>query len=324
MSKPIDPIGVNPTAYDYINAAQAGQSSGSEISNVLNGAIEEQIRQSLMPNMGGLGGPGAIPGVYMPSSTAGMENALLATAENGEMSGAHLMLFMMIMMMQTSDSGGELAPIIQMVMQKLSESGGNTSGDIINPLSIPLGTKQNDVLDSLDTDPKIRRMVDIALSQVGTREKNKDGSYGSGNYTDYGAWYGMDGQPWCAMFVSWAADQAGILNTSVPKHASTAKGVSAYKEKGLYAPQNTDYIPKEGDAIYFSSSAGRIKHVGIVIAYDPASNKVYTVEGNTNNAVRIRHYDINDSRIHGYGKNGGTSYGTIPGSSTSGVGANTV
>jgi len=126
------------------------------------------------------------------------------------------------------------------------------------------------------------------------------------------------------MFVSWAADQAGILNNVVPKHASTARGVAAYQESGLYAPRQSNYQPREGDAIYFQSSSGRIRHVGIVVAFDPATNKVYTVEGNTDNAVRIRHYDLNNPSIHGYGRNGGTDFGKIPASSSSGSGANTV
>src|SRR3712207_8950822 len=38
----------------------------------------------------------------------------------------------------------------------------------------------------------------------------------------YGAWYGLDGNSWCAMFVSWCANEAGILNRTVPKYASCA------------------------------------------------------------------------------------------------------
>jgi len=172
-----------------------------------------------------------------------------------------------------------------------------------------------------ETQTAVKRMVDAALEKVGYRERNRDGSFGSGNMTKFGAWYGMDGQPWCAMFVSWAADQAGLLHDVVPKHASTARGVAAYQEKGMYAPRNSGYTPREGDAIYFQGSNGQIRHVGIVVAFDPATNRVYTVEGNTSNAVRIRHYDANNTRIHGYGKNGGTSFGTIPTNSSSGAGA---
>jgi len=335
--------GINPVSYETVSKTQAGSDSGSTFSNVLNDALKDQIMQSAMSGMsgmsgmgamssmsgmnglngmtgisgmGGIGGTGIIPGVYMPSATAGMENTMLAVAEQGEMSGAHLMLFMLIMMMQTGDSGSELAPIMQMMVQMLSQTTKTDSDDTL---------LRNNMLDPSNTDPSIRNMVDIALSQVGTRERNADGSFGSGNYTEYGAWYGMDGQPWCAMFVSWSADQAGLLNSVVPRHASCTMGVSAYRDRGLYSPQASNYLPREGDAIYFQHpSSGQIKHVGIVVAYDPQSQRVFTVEGNTSNAVRIRHYSISDPRIHGYGRNGGTSNGIIPGGSTSGSGANTI
>jgi hypothetical protein len=263
--------------------------------------------------MSGLGGPGAMFGAQMPSATAGMENAIIASAEAGEMSGEHLLLFMLIMMMQSSDAGSEFAPIMQMMAQMLSQSQPREGA-----------AAQNNMLGRLDTNPGIRKMVDTALSQVGYRERNKDGSVGNGNFTQFGAWYGMDGQPWCAMFVSWSADQAGILNNVVPKHASTNMGVAAYREKGLYAEHGSGYTPREGDAIYFTNSAGRIGHVGIVVAYDPRTQRIYTVEGNTDNAVRIRHYDMDNPRIHGFGRNGGTSFGRIPKTSTTGNGANIV
>jgi len=314
-----DPIIATPTVYDKAKTPQSGSVSGTNFSDVLNGRIGGQLAQAAMSGMSGLTGMNSIPGVNMPPVSGGIEDTLIATAGAGEMSGEHLMLFILIMMMQSGSSGGDFAPIVQMLTQMLS-SPTNDSAVREDDVSGMLSS-----MNTLDSNPGIRRMVDIALSQVGTREKNRDGTYGNGNITKYGAWYGMDGQPWCAMFVSWSADQAGILNDVVPKHASTNAGVNAYKAKGLYETQSSGYIPREGDAIYFcNKTTKRIQHVGIVVAYDPVSKKVYTVEGNTSNAVRIRHYDINDPRIHGYGKNGGVSFGTIPESSTSGSGANTI
>jgi len=272
---------------------------------------------AMLGGMGGLGGINALNGAFMPSISSGMENTLISTAESGQMSGAQLMLFIMMMMMQSSDGSSDMTPILQMMAGMLSKFSGDVATSRPNNMIMPVPQEES----SND----IKRMVDIALEQVGYRERNSDGSFGNGNRTKFGAWYGMDGQPWCAMFVSWAADQAGIINDVVPKHASTNAGANAYRERGLYAPQESGYIPREGDAIYFySPSKGRIGHVGIVVAYDPETRRVYTVEGNTDNAVRIRHYDINNPRIDGYGKNGGTSYGTIPTTSSSGTGANTV
>ena len=46
-------------------------------------------------------------------------------------------------------------------------------------------------------------IIGVALTQVGYTE-------GSNNYTKYGVWYGLPNSPWCGMFVSWCANQAGI------------------------------------------------------------------------------------------------------------------
>jgi len=289
---------------------------------VANGGINAMLGG--LGGLGGFGGLGGIGGIdgsnplmgVMPSISSGMENSLVSAAEAGEMSGVQLMLFMFMMMMQTSDGGGDTSFMMQIMASMLS----NFSNDVAANRPTPMATLGE--MQIPETQTAVTRMVDAALEKVGYQERNRDGSNGSGNYTKFGAWYGMDGQPWCAMFVSWAADQAGILHDVVPKHASTSRGVAAYQEKDMYEPRSSGYKPREGDAIYFQGANGQVRHVGIVVAYDPATNRVYTVEGNTSNAVRIRHYDANSARIHGYGKNGGTGFGTIPSNSTTGAGAN--
>lgn len=45
------------------------------------------------------------------------------------------------------------------------------------------------------------RALNVALSQLGVTETGN-------NKTKYGEWYGMDGNAWCAMFVSWCFHQA--------------------------------------------------------------------------------------------------------------------
>jgi len=341
---------INMPTYDGVNqsGSENNQKTDGNFSEILSDMLKEQALQSTLMKMsgstgnsnglgganamlgglgglsgtnamiGGLGGLGGIDGMggLMPSISSGMENTLISAAGSGEMSGAQLMLFMMIMMMQSGNmagGGSDMAPIMQMLAGMLSKFSDDTSSNSPNNM-VNLVDIQEDTKDG------IKRMVDAALAEVGYQEKSKDGS---GNITKFGAWYGMDGQPWCAMFVSWAADQAGILNDVVPKHASTARGVAAYQEIGLYSPRDSGYQPREGDAIYFHSN-GRISHVGIVVAFDPDTQKVYTVEGNTNNSVRIRNYDLSNPGIHGFGRNGGTSFGVIPTSSSSGSGANTV
>ena len=45
----------------------------------------------------------------------------------------------------------------------------------------------------------------VARKELGVKE-----SPAGSNRTKYGAWYGLDGQPWCMMFVQWVFDQAGV------------------------------------------------------------------------------------------------------------------
>jgi hypothetical protein len=146
------------------------------------------------------------------------------------------------------------------------------------------------------------------------------------NMTPYGKWYGFDGNPWCAMFVSWCADQAGILGTKVPKYKRVTAGKSFYIQKGNYKSRASGYEPKAGDVIFFAQKDNRGKihhHTGIVSAYDGKSKTVYTIEGNSGDAIASRKYSLSSSYIDGYGKNGGQDNGTIPQNSSSGVGLKT-
>lgn len=131
-------------------------------------------------------------------------------------------------------------------------------------------------------------IVAIARSQVGYQEGGSDKQlsgeiFGGVNFTEYGAWYGMQDM-WCAMFISWCAAQAGISTDTVPSHAYTPDGLSWFAGRGLAYTraevQSRKYTPKPGDIIYFKSSrnAKSTNHVGIVTGY--VNNRIYTVEGN--------------------------------------------
>ena len=55
-----------------------------------------------------------------------------------------------------------------------------------------------------------------------------------------------------------------------------------------------------GDAIFFDWDLdGTADHVGIVIGTD--GSRVYTVEGNSGDACKIKSYDLNYECIKGYG-----------------------
>ena len=132
-----------------------------------------------------------------------------------------------------------------------------------------------------------QNIVDIALSQVG----NVGGQ-------PYWSWYGFDSRvEWCACFVSWVLNQAGY---SEPKFAACQnQGIPYFSSKGRWANRGYQDIAP-GDVIFFDwQSDGHSDHVGIVIGTD--GNRVYTVEGNSGDACKIRDYDLNSSVIMGYG-----------------------
>jgi hypothetical protein len=120
--------------------------------------------------------------------------------------------------------------------------------------------------------------------------------------------------------VSWCANEAGLLDDTIPKFASVPAGRQWYVDEERHYLRESGYEPKEGDTIFFCNSSGQ-NHVGIVVAYDSESNTVYTVEGNSSNQVAKRSYSMDNTYITGFGSNGGTGYGTVPSSSTDGSGA---
>lgn len=115
-----------------------------------------------------------------------------------------------------------------------------------------------------------QKVLDIARSELGYKE-------GRGNDTKYGKWYHLNRQPWCAMFISWCANQAGVPTNVIPKHAYTPSGAKFFKKRGRWHKKN----PEVGDIVYYSlAGLGRISHVGIVEkVHGPKSWTA--IEGNT-------------------------------------------
>lgn len=138
-------------------------------------------------------------------------------------------------------------------------------------------------------DSPIEKFVSVAESQIGYHE-------GSNNNTKYGAWYGLNYNPWCA-------GQVGILDTVIPRYCYCPYGVNEYQLAGRYASRNSGYVPKRGDVIFYQED-GVSSHTGIVTVVN--GNIVYTVEGNTSDMVARRSHYMSDTYILGYG----ISYGS--------------
>ena len=96
------------------------------------------------------------------------------------------------------------------------------------------------------------------------------------NRTKYGAWYGLDGQPWCMMFVQWCFNQAGAPALLPVKTASCGALMRAAQAAGRWVTEG--YRP--GDvAVYDFPGGGATDHCGIVESV--LGSVVTAVEGNT-------------------------------------------
>ena len=152
-------------------------------------------------------------------------------------------------------------------------------------------TSDSESLDGVEfvngTRPGNSELVELAKRQVG----NVGGQ-------PYWSWYGFNSRvEWCACFVSWCYGQMGL---SEPRFAACqSQGIPWFQSHGQWGARGYDNLAS-GDAIFFDWDLdGSADHVGIVIGTD--GSRVYTVEGNSGDACKIRSYDVNYECIKGYG-----------------------
>ena len=157
-------------------------------------------------------------------------------------------------------------------------------------------------------------LIAVAKTQIGYKEGSLEGRIqGSNDYTKYGLWYDRSFayEPWCAMFVSWCAEQAGIPRSVIPKFASCDLGMDWFCDKGRFnysANYGGSVEPKVGDIVFFGYRMNNgyfdSTHVGIVYAVD--DNTIYSLEGNSSmkvQSVRYNKVGMNyGSYIIGYGR----------------------
>lgn len=133
------------------------------------------------------------------------------------------------------------------------------------------------------------RIIEVALAEEGYRE------WTNNNDTKFGEWNSCNYEAWCATFVSWCANNAGVPKSIVIRSISVTVYKTTYENMGLFYYKE-DYHPVRGDLIIFKSNGA--SHVGIVTGSD--SNYVYTIEGNTSNMVAQRTYPLDEATITGY------------------------
>lgn len=146
---------------------------------------------------------------------------------------------------------------------------------------------------SMKYDPQ--KVIYVAMGEVGYKEKNTNiVKYWDVMRPDY------QGSAWCDCFVGWCFVQAygkaaaEYLQCGGTYSFYTPTSASCYKKKNQWFSK-----PKVGDQAFFKNSQ-RICHTGLVYAVE--NGRVYTVEGNADNAVRKKSYSLSDSYIAGFGR----------------------
>jgi len=137
------------------------------------------------------------------------------------------------------------------------------------------------------------KVLQVALGELGNCESPPES-----NNQKYGIWMEYNFAPWCAMFVSWCFDQAGI-NLGFIDHKNGYVGCrTAYN---FFVKNNLlTKTPQPGDIVLFDwEGDGKFDHTGLFMADCHDGINFISIEGNTaigNNSnggevmVRLRKY----------------------------------
>lgn len=122
----------------------------------------------------------------------------------------------------------------------------------------------------------INKLMELCEASVGYTE-------GANNDTTFGKWYGLNNNPWCAMFVSWVFNEAGrvseIAASSKKGFASCDAGLKWFAKKGNLVPIGN---AQPGDIAFFQfDDDAQPDHVGIVIKNNIKLKRLVCIEGNT-------------------------------------------
>ncbi|MDO4983578.1 MAG: CHAP domain-containing protein [Eubacteriales bacterium] len=160
-------------------------------------------------------------------------------------------------------------------------------------------------------------LLAVAQSQLGYVENfnnaitAEDGKTLLG-YTRYGHWYGYPYGDWCAMFISWCMNYAGIPREAVPYASGVETWIETLRERDLIEDV-TFYDPQPGDIVFIADNGVRPNHAAIVSSYTPVETDGSTVildaatvgtleviQGNKDDMVKSIEISLPSSTVVGY------------------------
>jgi hypothetical protein len=140
-----------------------------------------------------------------------------------------------------------------------------------------------------------QRALQFAQAELGQTEQ-PPGSNDSPRIAQYRtATAGSGVGPWCAYFVSWAANQAGVPLGEAGQGFGAVSAVAAWAQRtGRWTPAASGQAPQAGDLIVWGA-----RHIGIVESVDP-DGTIHSIEGNSSNMVTRRTHDATGDGATGY------------------------
>ena len=159
------------------------------------------------------------------------------------------------------------------------------------------------------TETELRqKVVDTASAWLGTREYSAKHQemldiYNAQRPLPRGTRM-LSSWPWCAAFVSTVSLQCGLRDI-MPTECGCPGMVRLYQEIGRWT-ENDAYTPSPGDVVFYDwkdsgvgDNIGQPDHVGIVVGCTDGMMTI--IEGNCDNAVKLRQIAVNARFIRGYG-----------------------
>lgn len=118
--------------------------------------------------------------------------------------------------------------------------------------------------------------LDLAIGELGTTENPPES-----NNNKYGSWYGVNYEPWCAIFCTWAFEHAGDSPSFVKgSRYAYCPYVVADARANRYGLSTTD-DPIPGDLVVYDWAGDTIyDHIGI-FEKDLGGGNFQAIEGNT-------------------------------------------
>lgn len=159
------------------------------------------------------------------------------------------------------------------------------------------------------TETELRqKVVDTASAWLGTREYSSKHQemldiYNAQRPLPRGTRM-LSSWPWCAAFVSTVSLQCGLRDI-MPTECGCPSMIRLYQDLGRWVEDDA-YVPSPADVVFYDwqdsgigDNVGQSDHVGIVVACTDGMMTI--IEGNCDNAVKLRQIAVNARFIRGYG-----------------------